>query len=255
MLLSKTVYFLVTPLGFCVVCFAVFGIGQCLLPRRAAGWRTGLKAIAVFSLAWLLLWSTPWASASLRGWLEAQAGPRDGMLREPLTHAVVLGGGVEGARLPQRVHPNLDRAADRMWHAARLYHAGQVKALVLAGGVVPTGDQSESSAMQAVLRDFGVPDAAMLLDVESQNTQSNALAVKALLEPTGVRTIALVTSALHMRRAKAQFEKAGFQVTPAPTDFEVVPIAWTPFYVLPDAVALADSGRAFKEVVGYWLGR
>ena len=34
----------------------------------------------------------------------------------------------------------------------------------------------------------------------------------------GLRTVLLVTDAIHMRRARALFERAGFTVRPAPTD-------------------------------------
>jgi len=40
--------------------------------------------------------------------------------------------------------------------------------------------------------------------------------VKALLEPKGIRSILLVTGALHMGRARSLFERAGFEVIPAP---------------------------------------
>ena len=66
----------------------------------------------------------------------------------------------------------------------------------------------------------------------------------------------LVTSALHMRRARAEFERAGLKVIPAPTDFEALGRTTEPRDWLPSADALDGSGRAFKEWVGYWmLGR
>jgi uncharacterized SAM-binding protein YcdF (DUF218 family) len=54
-----------------------------------------------------------------------------------------------------------------------------------------------------------------------------------------------------MRRAVHLFEQPGLVVHPVATDHDV----GTPnarMHWLPDANALDGSGRAFKEVVGYW---
>jgi len=76
------------------------------------------------------------------------------------------------------------------------------------------------------------------------------------LRANGVRRILLVTSALHMPRALALFRATDLEVIPAPTDFEIHsssnahPLRW-----LPDAQALADGSRAFKEyLAGGWTG-
>ncbi len=65
----------------------------------------------------------------------------------------------------------------------------------------------------------------------------------------------LVTSALHMPRARRAFERAGIAVIPAPTDFEVAPGPFDPLDLLPNAGALDGSGRAMKEWVGLWARR
>ena len=58
-----------------------------------------------------------------------------------------------------------------------------------------------------------------------------------------------------MPRALGLFRNTGLEVVPAPTDFETRfqsnahPLRW-----LPDAQALADSSRAFKEYLGGWVG-
>ena len=59
-----------------------------------------------------------------------------------------------------------------------------------------------------------------------------------------------------MPRALALFKATDLEVVPAPTDFEVFPhdnvhlLRW-----LPDAQALADGSRAFKEYFGGWVNR
>jgi uncharacterized SAM-binding protein YcdF (DUF218 family) len=95
----------------------------------------------------------------------------------------------------------------------------------------------------------------MLLEGSSTTTTENAADTARLLLPRGVRRILLVTSALHMRRARGLFERAGFEVVPAPTDIEVArrPFEWRD--LVPDAEALDGSARAMKEVVGRLVGR
>jgi uncharacterized SAM-binding protein YcdF (DUF218 family) len=110
--------------------------------------------------------------------------------------------------------------------------------------------------MQVFLRALGVPDAAIVREDASMTSGANAQRAAALLRPQGVDTVILVNSALHMRRARADFERAGLKVIPAPTDFESLGRSAEARDRLPDADALEGSGRAFKEWVGSWvLGR
>ena len=76
-----------------------------------------------------------------------------------------------------------------------------------------------------------------------------------LLTERGIDTAILVTSALHMPRARKHFEAAGLNITPAPADFEVADIYTDWQDLLPDTRALDGSTRAFKELAGHWLSR
>lgn len=250
-MLNDLVTTFVSPLG---TAFCLWALSLLLLLRGNAWRRRGL-AVGGIGFAWLLLWSLPLASDALRGQVENQAGPRELAALSTRAVAVVLGGGVSGPHPPQRPDPDLGASADRVWHAARLYHAGKVQQLLLSGGTVRTGDGSEAEAMRSVLRDLGVPDAAIRLEDASVNTAGNAGRTAELLKVQGVERVLLVTSALHMPRARAAFEHAGLMVDPAPTDFEVIPMPLELRQFLPDASALNGSARAMKEIVGRWVGR
>jgi uncharacterized SAM-binding protein YcdF (DUF218 family) len=148
-------------------------------------------------------------------------------------------------------------AADRVWHTARIYHAGRAPRVVASGGNQPWlgGVCSEASAMRDFLVDLGVPAEAVWLEERSRNTRENAVHTAKILEAQGIGPMPLVTSALHMPRALATFRAAGINAIPAPTDFEVevrprVFLDW-----LPDAEALAASTRALKEYPGLWVYR
>ena len=245
-MLKQLAVLAISPLGtfFSLVLFALF---LYVIRLRRACLVSFMAAVV-----WLWLWSMPVASDFLRGWIEAQAGPRLLTGLDPVEVMVVLGGGVSGAYPPQRPNPDLGRSADGVWHAARIYQAGMAKRIVLSGGIVPTGKDSEAEAMRKFLVDLGVPAGVVTLEKRSTSTTENALNVKELLARTGTEKVLLVTSALHMPRARRCFENVGLKVVPAPTDFEVIPVPPEMLRFLPDAQALEGSSRAFKELVG-WL--
>ena len=259
MMVDKVVALVVSPLGTAwLLLMGAFVLGWpgvrawARLPR----WLGGLaRAMAGAALAWLWLWSTPLASDTLCAWLERQAGPREVAALPAMPVAVVLGGGIHGPVAGVRTEPDLTAAADRLWHAARLYHAGKAPLLLLSGGTTQPGQPSEAQSMQRFLLALGVPAQALWLEEASINTATNAQRTADQLRARGVQQVLLVTSAQHMRRARANFERTGLVVHPAPTDFNVVPQPQDIRRVLPDAGALEASARAFKEVVGYWVGR
>ena len=247
-LLTKALTVIINPLGSSVL----LGMMACLLAAlgRSKRLRQAAAGFGMVALGWLWLWSSPWASEQLRGAIEAQAGPRE-LAEQPFGMvAVVLGGGLRGPHPPQRPDPDLLESADRVWHAARLYHAHHIRRIVLSGGHSNEGDGTEADAMQALLLDLGVPKDAILLEDRSTTTAENARFSAELAALRGAKDIVLVTSALHMPRARELFERAGFVVHPAPTDFEVIPVPTTLLSFLPNGESLNGSNRAFKELAG-----
>jgi len=126
--------------------------------------------------------------------------------------------------------------------------------VVLSGG--SQGDaRPEAQLMREALAVMGVPGRDMLLEGASRDTHDNALYSAVVLDGKGVRKILLVTSAFHMRRARALFETQGFEVVPAPTDYQrLVALPVLPRW-LPSVDDLARTSIALKEHVGYWVYR
>ncbi|CRI68012.1 conserved hypothetical protein [Thiocapsa sp. KS1] len=245
-LLSQLAY----PLGLSLV-LALLALVLLVAGRR----RSGLFALSV-GILWLALWSIPIVSDGLRLSLEGR------FAREPVgalptaDAVVVLGGGIRGGP-PDWPDPDLGRASDRVWHAARIHHAGKAARVIVSGGSMPWAGErrSEADAMLRFLADLGVPSDAILLEGRSRNTRENALYTAEILSAQGIDRILLVTSALHMPRALATFRAVGIDAVPAPTDFEVMPEPAHLMRWLPDAEALSDSTRALKEYVGWWVYR
>jgi len=212
--------------------------------------------LAVVGFAWLWAWSTPIFSDFVRASLEQRYGelPVDAVPRADVI--VVLGGAMQHDA--DQPYPGVSSAADRYWHAARLFNAGRADRIIVSGGRTPGRGPGLTEAVAAALfmGDLGVPAGALWLETEALTTRENAVNVAFMLSERPVRSFLLVTSALHMRRAEAAFRAVGLDPIPVATDFEVRPSSsyrlkrW-----LPSAAALAASSRAFHEYVGYWYYR
>jgi uncharacterized SAM-binding protein YcdF (DUF218 family) len=245
---SQFAAFLISPLGMSLLlgllALLLGGIG-----RHRAAW--GLGCVA---LCWLWVGSSPFCSE----WLQAQAlGSYAAASREPVPHAqaiVVLGG--PKMRLPAATarEVGIEEGSDRVWHALRLYRAGKAPLIVVSGGGEPDAfGQTEADAVGVVLADLGVPPSDLLLETRSRNTHQNAEFSARLLESRGIRSIVLVTSAMHMQRALHEFKAQGLQVTAAPTDFTPIEHMPSPWRYFPANGSLQRSGQAIKEIAGQWL--
>ena len=108
--------------------------------------------------------------------------------------------------------------------------------------------------MAAVLQDFGIDQDAMLIESKSRNTFENALYAKQIWDREGFRTGLLITSATHMRRARAVFVERGFAVTPVPIDARADAFdTMLPLTLLPDVRALEQVTYVWKEWLGLWV--
>jgi uncharacterized SAM-binding protein YcdF (DUF218 family) len=96
----------------------------------------------------------------------------------------------------------------------QLYRHGLAPLLVMAGA--QQGPLAEAEVRAALAREFGVPAEALLTEGGGKTTREEALRMRQLLQPRGVRDLLLVTSADHMPRAQEEFEREGFTVAPAP---------------------------------------
>lgn len=238
---SKLAIALISPLGTALLLWI---LGLLLArARRAATW------LLVVGLGWLWFWSTPVVSDSFLQHLEDRYPPQLVASLPRADAIVVLGGAVAppGHGMP---YPDLSPAADRIWHAARVFRAGKAPVVVASGGSDPAlADVPEAQVIAELLQELGVPAGAILQERDSRTTYENAQFTARLLQGRHVRTILLVTSALHMRRSVVEFQRAGFQVIPAATDYSEPRFSGGLQWV-PDTLALDEAARCLKELVG-----
>ena len=88
---------------------------------------------------------------------------------------------------------------ERTHAGAELVRSGTAHLLVLTGGEPGPGDSAESLRIKALA--WGVPGERIRLETVSRGTRESLLAVAPILRQENVRTVALVTSPYHQRRA------------------------------------------------------
>jgi uncharacterized SAM-binding protein YcdF (DUF218 family) len=111
----------------------------------------------------------------------------------------------------------------------------------------------EAASRARLAVSLGVPRDAILTEGEEPTTRDEAHRVAVVLgQRLGVRKILLVTDILHMRRARALFEREGLTVRPASTETGVLGAAsperrlLLTRYVAQELVALA-----YHKLFGY----
>lgn len=175
---------------------------------------------------------------------------------------VVLGGGTESLDPPRQM-AEVNGAGDRMLYADWLYDQGASPIILLSGGNLGFSSlrgTTPAYEMQQIMLQLGVPEEAMILQEDSQNTAEDALFSAEILRDLEIDEIILVTSALHMPRALALFEAQGLAVIPAPTDYTITTLAWSEMMdlelkdillnLMPSSGALNQTTGVLKELLG-----
>jgi uncharacterized SAM-binding protein YcdF (DUF218 family) len=248
---SKLLISVVSPVGTtllgCVVGLVLIGLARSPRLRRA-----GL-VMAWLSLLWLWIWSLPITGDGIRLAVESQF-PAQPIDRYAAADAiVVLGGAISPPVRGEAPYPDMHSAADRVWHAARLFHARKSAVIIASGGSdSDVSTQSEAEAMRTLLVDLGVPASAVILEARSRTTKQNAQFSAEILRARNLHSVLLVTSALHMRRALNDFEATGVNVSPAATD-HTHPSGFGIERWFPSAGALDASAAAMKEVAASYV--
>ncbi|MDD2598648.1 MAG: YdcF family protein [Kiritimatiellae bacterium] len=247
MLLNKIAGFILNPLMLGIILIAASVLCQLIHRRRAS------LALGVSSILWFWLWSTHALYIVLGYGLEKSYPPQLAASMPKADAIVVLGGGMgSNTNLP---YAEMGLAADRAWHAARLYHAGK------APVVIPSGGGEEFSTVPLLL-DLGVPRSAIQVEPDARNTEENALLVEKLVnglpnrETNRVARVLLVTSAWHMRRSLLNFSHTGLEVIPAATDHEATTQKKNSLSLedfLPSYDKFHRNNIMFKEWLGFYL--
>lgn len=215
-LTAKFFLFVTQPLAW----VALLLLAGLWLTANRSHWAMRVNTMALALL--LLLGWEPLPDAALRQ-LEAQY-PANSADQDWHTYAgvIVLGGALEPAYV--WAIPNqsaLNDAAERMTEVIPLLRRQpQLKVLFTGGeGELFANGLSEAERARLFFRGQGLAPDKLLLESASRTTYDNAVMSKQLPGVDATKPWLLLTSAFHMPRAMAAFQKAGWSVTAYPVDF------------------------------------
>ncbi len=173
--------------------------------------------------------------------------------------AIVLGGYSELSALGNQELHHLSGSGNRFHQALQLFERGVFKSWLLSGGSgrLLSNEKKEAPLVRELLLQLGVEPSNIIVEEKSRNTHENALFSKRIVQDQFPDAqVLLITSAWHMPRAKACFEKEGIDVVPFCTDYKSKKVVFRPEkLLLPDAGALKDWELLIKEWVGYLVYR
>lgn len=117
-----------------------------------------------------------------------------------------------------------DRGADRATHSMQLYKEGKIKKILITGGEAfnRANDNKEAELLANFMYTAGVPEEDVIIESRALNTRENAVFAKEKLMEEGYDPNAkylIITSAFHMKRSKACFDKIGMDTDTFPVDY------------------------------------
>lgn len=214
------------------------------------------RALLALGIAVLLAGGNGWVVHTLVSSLERR---HPGPTPLPTADAVVvLAGGIH-AQIPPRPTVEVSESGDRVLYAAELYRRGLAPVVIATGnvGTGAVGRRPEAEDMADLLTMVGVPRAAVVLEVRSQNTREHTVQLCPMFAARGIHRVLLVTTAMHMPRSLAVFRHGcpAVDYVPAPTDFRFTDGDPEPWYrlalnLLPTPGSLLDFSAAAHEHLG-----
>lgn len=233
---------------------AVLGLLLLVLRWR----RTGL-GLSALGLGGLLVTGVLPVGAYLAQGLEARH-PRPTSPPARVDGILVLGGFTAPDATCADRHIRLNDAAERLLEVLVLARRYPDARLVISGGGWAFAQGcSEAEQTARFLARYGFDMTRLELETRSRNTFENALFTYRQVRPQPDEVWLLVTSAVHMPRAVAVFERVGWRVVPWPVDFIGTDTLWH----LPAVIDLPRRWRELDlvahEVLGLlwyrWRGR
>ena len=239
--LSKVLHFLITPF-YWILILSIF-----YLFTKSAIIKKKIK-IAILFIA--IIFTNPFIYDTLVRKYQPLLTKLDST--EHYSVGILLGGFSMFDRYDQGYFGN---NADRFIQAANLYHSGNIKKILMTGGVgrLFQKEPTEASFAFGELIRNGVKKEDIIFEDRSRNTIENAIFSRALLDSMKEQQpYLLITSALHMPRSLKVFQKAGYQnIISYPCDYKVIDTKLSlDEIIVPNIKLLNDWQYFLHELVG-----
>lgn len=174
-------------------------------------------------------------------------------LTETYDVAIVLGGFSNYDAQQEAIQ--FHSATDRLMAGVKLYKTGKAKKLMVSSGSgqVMNPDEREALFIKDYLLAIGIPEKDLIIEGESKNTHENAVnSAKILNLNYSDGNYLLITSAMHMPRAKRCFKKSGLTVTPFSVDQQAGKRKYLLDHLfIPDTYSLVRWQHLIKEWIGF----
>lgn len=209
----------------------------------------------------LLFFTNSFITNELFLWWEEPPTPFAAIRPEQYDLAIVLTGVTSDYKSPRdRIY--FHRGADRVLHTARLFKEGKVKKILISGAEFSRDGELSATdrSLKQIFLLYGVPDSVIFVEGQSRNTYENAVfSSKIIQQKFPHAKCLLVTSAFHIRRARACFEKVGIDTEVFSTDFyagdrsaiQDLGIVALFEILMPSVESLGRWNIFIKEVIGY----
>jgi uncharacterized SAM-binding protein YcdF (DUF218 family) len=242
-ILSKVFYFLVMPLTVAI------GLLVLSVIIKNAKWK---RRLFWMSFSMLVFFSNDFiANEVMLAW-EVPAKPFTEMRNFKL--GIVLTGVTDADRYPNdRIY--FSKGADRVIHTVQLYKLGLIEKILISGGTgkIFGEEEPEANKLKRAMLLMCVPEADILIENQTRNTAESAIEVKKILGTLhySAHDCLLITSAFHLRRSLAVYNKAGLDLESFSTDFYTHQRTFEPeVLLLPQLQAISKWHKLAKEWVG-----
>ena len=143
----------------------------------------------------------------------------------------------------------------RFENGLNILEKGKADKIIVTAGKTPWEKKLDSDGHQyiKIAEQKGIGLEKILISGVVHNTEQEVMEIKKMIPIDSKLTV--VTSAVHMTRAKMLFEKSGFHIIAFPIKFHLGHKT-TPMSFIPSALALHRSSKIFREFQGrlfYWL--
>lgn len=242
-ILSKVLDFLISPIIWVLVILIVALFSKNVKRKRKA-------LLSVFLM--LLFFTNPFIINQIMHAYEIRS-VKSTDLTKQYDVAIVLGGATRYFN-SETIRPVYGSGVDRLIQAVDLYKSQKVKKILLTGGsgYLLNQDFKESDVLRKVLLTMAVADSDIVIENKSRNTYENAKMTSEILKTNKYGSSFLViTSAFHIRRTKACFDKQDIMADYYPVDEHSGALQLTP-----DKMFMPNEGAliGWNLLIHEWIG-
>ena len=245
---SKILNFFLDPLNLLIISFLLF----ILITVRTKKTRVG--PTLWFVLFWFVLLYKPIPEFLVKNLEDPFIYQEKSFLE--LDGVIVLGGGTGSGKVAQdRNDYSLGGGSERLFKGLEFIRKKPQGTIIFTGfsGKLFHEGLSEAEIIEKLVKALNVDSTNILFEKRSRNTFENALYTKEIISDFQNKKWGIVTSASHMKRAIATFNKKSSEISfdPIPVDFQTKnSIYWGPGNIQ----SSLDFWRIYMhETIGYWV--